>query len=248
MTGNTIKSKTLQEYIVDFMDKGLVLLLNGKGKEFVEYYYEYHEKIYNKEIPLSQIANKSRVKLTVDEYITRSKKLNKAGHPMSRMAHMELIIKENLRVNLGDTIYYVNNGTALSHGDVQTKTNKDGTRETILRCYRVNELDMTNNPEMKGDYNVARYVNIFNKRVEPLLVVFGYEIRDSLLVKKPEDRQFFTEKQCSLINGLSRKEGDQDTLEEVLNVSQEELVFWNKIGAKPEDFLEELGVLDAVRR
>ena len=45
LTGNSIKSKTLQEYIVDFMDKGLILLLNGKGKEFVECYYEYHEKI-----------------------------------------------------------------------------------------------------------------------------------------------------------------------------------------------------------
>ena len=110
---------------------------------------------------------------------------------MSRMAHMELVIKENLRVNLGDTIYYVNNGTALSHGDVQTKTKKDGTRETILRCYRIDEADMTNNPEMKGEYNIARYINIFNKRVEPLLVVFGYEIRDSLIIKTGRPTIFY---------------------------------------------------------
>ena len=104
LTGNTIKSKTLQEYLVDFMDTALTLLLNGKGKEFVEYYYEYHTKIFNREIPLAKIANKSRVKLTLDEYHKRAKKVNKAGNPMSRMAHMELVIKDNLSVNLGDTI------------------------------------------------------------------------------------------------------------------------------------------------
>ena len=37
-----------------------MLLLEGKGCEFIEYYYEYLEKIYNKEIPLSKIANKGR--------------------------------------------------------------------------------------------------------------------------------------------------------------------------------------------
>ena len=246
LTGNTIKSKTLSEYISDFLDKGLGFLLKGQGKEFVDYYYEYIERIYNKDIPLSKIANKSRVKLTVDEYIARSKKKNKAGNPMSKMAHMELILKENLSVSLGDTIFYVNNGTAVSHGDVQNKKLKDGTSETLLRCYRIKEDDIQSNPDLKGEYNVARYVNVFNKRIEPLLVVFSPDVRDNLLVKKPEDIQFFTKKQCKLINGLPRREGDQDTLEEILQLSDEELVFWDKIGEHPEKFLSDLGVLESV--
>ena len=132
LTGNTIKSKTLQAYLKDFLDEGLKFLLNGDGKKFVDYYYEYLEKIYTKQIPLAKIANKSRVKLTLEEYIARSKKFNKAGQPMSKMAHMELILKENLSVSLGDTIFYINNGTAQSHGDVQKKNRKDGTSETLL--------------------------------------------------------------------------------------------------------------------
>ena len=160
---------------------------------------------------------------------------------MSKMAHMELVLKENLRVNLGDTIYYVNNGTAMSHGDVQNKKLKDGTKETILRCYRIPEKDIEEKPEMCGEYNVPRYMNTFNKRVEPLLVVFKQEVRDSLIVSKPEDRQFFTTKQCELINGLARKEGDQDDLNEVLSLSDEEDVFWDKMGQDPEKFLEPLG-------
>ena len=47
----------------------------------------------------------------------------KAGALMSRQAHMELAINESLNVSLGDVIYYVNNGTKASHGDVQ-KVNK----------------------------------------------------------------------------------------------------------------------------
>ena len=43
-------------------------LLNGDGLSFVELYYDYVEKIYNKEIPLSKIANKARVKQSINEY------------------------------------------------------------------------------------------------------------------------------------------------------------------------------------
>jgi hypothetical protein len=41
---------------------------------------------------------------------------------MSMMAHMELAIQNKLNVNLGDVIYYVNNGTKASNGDVQKVT------------------------------------------------------------------------------------------------------------------------------
>jgi hypothetical protein len=44
LTGNSIKSKKLQGYLEEFIDVGLRLLLEGKGGEFVEYYYEYLTK------------------------------------------------------------------------------------------------------------------------------------------------------------------------------------------------------------
>ena len=56
---------------------------------------------------------------------------------MSRQAHMELAMANNLSVGLGDTIYYVNNGTRKSHGDVQKK--KD---EVVINCYHVDEKDI----------------------------------------------------------------------------------------------------------
>ena len=119
LTGNTIKSKKLPLYIEDFLDKGVKQLLEGKGKEFVEWYYEYLTKIFNQQIPLMKIAQRAKVKLTLDDYHKRATQKTKSGGAMSRMAHMELALKHNLNVNLGDVIYYVNNGNRSSQGDVQ---------------------------------------------------------------------------------------------------------------------------------
>jgi hypothetical protein len=147
---------------------------------------------------------------------------------MSRQAHMELAMANGLSVGLGDTIYYVNNGTRKSHGDVQKK--KD---EVVINCYHVDENDIEQNPDKLGDYNVPRYITAFNKRIEPLLVVFSPEIRDEILVENPDDRPLFTKTQTKLVRGYPRKDGDQDTLDEVLTLSDTEQIFWKSVGIDP---------------
>jgi len=241
LTGNSIKSKKIQGYLEEFIDKGLRLLLEGKGDEFIEYYYEYLTRIYNRDILLANIANKARIKQTIESYKKRCGQRTKAGNLMARQAHMELVIKNNIPVSLGDTIYYVNNGTAMSHGDVQRKKKKDGTEEVVLNSYLIEENDLENG--MKGEYNVPRYISTFNKRIEPLLVCFKPEVRDSLLQKKPEDREYYTKTQCKLINGLSRKEGDQDSLEEILTLSPEETEYWKSVNLSEDYFIKELTLL-----
>ena len=225
LTGNSIKSKKLPLYIEDFLDKGIKQLLEGNGQEFVEWYYEYLTKIYNKEIPLMKIAQRAKVKLSIKEYHERAKQTTKSGGAMSRMAHMELAIKHNLKVNLGDVIYYVNNGTKASHGDVQKK--KD---EIVLNCYMLDTNDIENNPNMTGDYNVSRAIVTFNKRIEPLLIVFKEEIRNTLLVDNPEKRSFYTKSQCELINGIPFEPEDQDTIEDLLTVTEQEIKYWESRG------------------
>lgn len=228
LTGNTIKSKKLPLYIEVFLDKGIKLLLEGKGQEFIEWYYEYLEKIYNQQIPLKQIAQRAKVKLSINDYKKRATQKTKSGGSMSKMAHLELAIKHDLKVNLGDVIYYVNNGTRASHGDVQKK----GT-ETILNCYMLDNNDIENNPDMLGEYNVPRAITTFNKRIEPLLVVFKDEVRNSLIVNNPEDRGFYTSEQCVLINGYPFSPEDQDSVEDLLTITQEELKYWEKRGLDP---------------
>jgi DNA polymerase elongation subunit (family B) len=92
LTGNTIKSKVMPEYIEEFIDRGFELILHGKGKEFVEYYYDYAENIYYKRIPLKKIATKNRVKISLNAYNKRGK--DKNGRPKAKQAHMELLIEK----------------------------------------------------------------------------------------------------------------------------------------------------------
>jgi DNA polymerase elongation subunit (family B) len=250
LTGNTIKSKKLQQYVVEFLDEGLKYLLNGDGVSFIELYYSYVEKIFNKEIPLSKIANKSNVTQSVEDYKKHIRKTTKAGALMSRQAHMELIIQNQLSVGLGDTIYYINNGIKKSSGDVERKSkftkkekleylNENGVdmdpEHYVLNinCYMINEKDIMDNPDLKGEYNVARYLNNFNKRVEPLLVVFKPDIREDILIDDPKDRKYFTKSQCELDNGNPMKEGGQDNFDEVMTLSEGEVLFWNRVKRDP---------------
>ena len=40
MVGNSVKSKKMPAYIEKFIDKAVPMLLHGKGKEFLEYYFQ----------------------------------------------------------------------------------------------------------------------------------------------------------------------------------------------------------------
>jgi DNA polymerase elongation subunit (family B) len=255
LVGNTIKSKKLPLYIEEFLDKGIKMLLNGQGHEFVEYYYEYLEKIVSMKIPLKLIASRAKVKLSIDDYKFRCTQKTKAGSLMSRQAHMELAIQNKLHVNLGDVIMYVNNGSKASHGDVQ-KVNKlkrgwsneemeyyfinngkypdDAITSMIkINCYMLDPTELENNPDLTGEYNVARAVATFNKRLEPLMVVFQDDVRNSLLIDDFNKREFFTKEQCTLVNGYPLGDGDQDSLEEVLTISEGEEKYWKKRGLDP---------------
>lgn len=92
LTGNTIKSKIMPEYIEEFIDEGLKLILQGKGVEFIDYYYSYAENIYYKSIPLKKIASKSKIKVSLAQYKKRG--LDKNGKEKGKQAHMELLIEK----------------------------------------------------------------------------------------------------------------------------------------------------------
>jgi hypothetical protein len=249
LTGNSIKSKKLPLYIEAFLDKGVKMLLQGDGKAFVEYYYEYLQIIFDKKIPLSKIAQRAKVKLSMEDYKKRLTEKTKSGNSMSRMAHMELAIQSNLNVSLGDVILYVNNGLKSSHGDVQKKG--DGVQ---INCYMLDKDILDNDPNLTGDYNVPRAITTFNKRIEPLLVCFKDEVRNALIVNDPEQRGIFTTAQCELINGKPFDESGQDKLEDVLAITDLEMSYWEKRGLSPdymyelaeEGWKEKLGILETV--
>jgi hypothetical protein len=215
LVGNTIKSKKMPGYIEEFIDKGLMMLLKGEGGEFVEYYYEYLDKIFNNKIPALKIAAKNKVKISMEDYILRGSKFNKNGKALPKMVHMELVVANNVKVNLGDVIYTINNGTKKSHGDIGNSSLVD------LKA-------LENNQGHIEPYNVARYVSILNKRIEPLMVVFHPDVRDRILKDDPSKREYFTKTELELTNGHPFDPEDQDTIEELFTPAQGEVEFWNR--------------------
>jgi DNA polymerase elongation subunit (family B) len=226
VTGNTIKSKTMSEYIEDFVNQGIKLILTNKPKEFIEFYYEYLTKIYCKQIPIKKIASKSRLKQTVEEYKNRGGDVN--GKAKAKQAHMELIIAHDINTSGIDFIYYVNNGTAKSHGDVSINK-KTG----MYNSYVITEKELKDNPDMLGEYNVARYVSNFNKRVTALLTVFPEKIRNTLIKDKPMDREYYADNEIQLVNF------DRDSIEDFFYLEEKEVKFWNRTGLKPDDIFTE---------
>lgn len=282
--GNSIKSKKMPVYIEEFLSKAIRLLLDGKGQEFISYYYEYVDKIYNYNIPMVKIASKSKVRSTIVEYKKKANKKNKAGNPMPKQAHMELALINKLDLNLGDTLYYVNTGSGKSIGDIKTIKKENGASEMQINCKLIDQsivdinLEMIKEIEtlnkilldtqdaeriqqvktdienmeaglMREEYNVAKYLESFNKKVKPLLVCFNLDIRHKILLtikknkktklEKLDDRNIYTESQCELISGMPNKPEDQDTYEELMTMEDKEIKFWDKVNKVPNNMPED---------
>lgn len=283
LTGNTIKSKTMPEYIEEFIDNGLKLILDGMGEEFVSYYHDYAEKIFYKQIPLKKIASKSKVKSTLKDYLNRG--TDKNGKSKAKQAHMELLILEREKLakqifanmfdkiegerdidsysmneimkivetymppepTLDSMVYYVNIGERKSHGDVKTKkiTNDSGEEvtEVSINAKLISQKDMEENPDLTGDYNVDKYLDAFNKRVEVLLDGFDESVRDKILVKierkKVKDangkkiENVLLKKNIFKSGELSLKNFNHDQFEESMFLEEKEIRFWNRSGYDP---------------
>lgn len=287
LVGNSIKSKKMPVYIEDFLAKAIRLLLDNKGKDFITYYHDYVDKIYNYNIPLVKIASKSKVKSTISDYKKRANKTNKAGKPLPKQAHMELAINAGIEVSLGDVLYYVNTGKAKSHGDLKTVRGENGSVEVQLNCKLIDPLSIESNMEMiremdsyrkmladisdadvifeiqskieelesgllTDEYNVAKYLEAFNKKVKPLLVCFDADVRSKILLtitkekktklEKLSERFIFTDEQCKLISGVANKPEDQDTYEDLMTMEDKEFKFWEKVNKTPNNIDENVWV------
>lgn len=151
LVGNTIKSKKMPIYIEKFLDKAIRLLLNNKGKDFLELYYDYIEKIYNMQIPLKDIASIGKIKTDIKTYIEKCKTLTKGGTKKARQAWYELAIKHKLNVHMGDTIYYINTGDKRTDSDIKRVTKYFYMSEYNKRIDYVLNEDGTPSTDKKGN-------------------------------------------------------------------------------------------------
>lgn len=251
--GNTIKSKKMPVYIEKFMEAGIKLLLNNKGKEFLDAYYDYIEKIYNYQIPLREIASKGKINKTIPDYKKECHVITKAGRPKNRQVWYELCIMDNYEPKIGETVYYINTGDGkkkTTYKDVEKrkikgKEDTEDSFEIIVNCVRLDpnvveaeeDTFCTDNLE----YNAPKYIEQFNKRINPLLVCFSPEIRDRILIKTPDKRQYFTESDAKLDSGHPNKPENQDSYEQLLTMEDKEISYWISVNETP-PFVSELNI------
>ena len=187
--GNSIKSKKMPGYIEKFLYNGLRLLLKNEGQKFIEEYYKYIDKIYNYQIPLRDIASRGKIKKTIKEYTEDLKVLTKAGRTKSRQAWYELVIKNNLKVDIGETIYYINTGKKKSHSDVKKVThyyqiNENGDKVDIIK--EIEKEYRQYKKEKKNDsntLNITEYVkkNHPNVKIEEEAVLNAILLPSSII-------------------------------------------------------------------
>jgi DNA polymerase elongation subunit (family B) len=252
LVGNSIKSKSMPTYIEEFINEGVGLLLDGKGYDFIELYYNTINKIYNYQIPVIKIASKSKIKMQLNEYKNKYiHQKNKAGNSMSRQAHMELALKHDLKVDIGDVIYYVNTGLAKSHSDIKAIKNKENSSVEIqFNCQLIPQEQIETNPDLIiEDYNVAKYIDALNSRIGALLVCFHPDIRNKILINVEKDkktktlklqqRSVFTELECELVSGMPIDPEDQDDYEnDLMRMEDREIKFWLSVNKLP-NFIDE---------
>lgn len=251
--GNTIKSKRMPVYIEKFMEQGIKFLLHGKGKEFLDLYYDYIEKIYNYDIPLREIASKGKIKKTIEDYKKDCHTLTKANRPKSRQVWYELCIQDDYNPEISETVYYINTGDGKkksTYKDVEKKKikatdDKPESFEIIINCMRLDpkvveaEEDTFCTNEL--EYNASKYIEAFNKRIKPLLVCFSPDIRDTIVISTPDKRQYFTKEDSILSSGYPNKIEDQDTYQQLLTMEDKEINYWISVNEKP-TFADELSL------
>lgn len=177
LVGNTIKSKKMPAYIEKFIDKAIELLLHGQGEEFLNYYQDYIDKIYNMRIPLRDIASVGKIKQSLDDYKIACKTLTKSGSKKSRQAWYELAIKHGMTdVKMGDAIYYINTGDKAGDSDVKRTTeyfyiDENGNRQYTTITERGREMKITN--FIKSRYDKKKKEDPTFKTKYPKLEDFG---------------------------------------------------------------------------
>ena len=97
------------------------------------------------------------------------------------------------------------------------------------------------------EYNVDKYVRMFNDRIKAHMVCFDRSVRTSyttdkngnlkeesnILITNPNDRKSFTDEECRLVSGQPFKPEDQDTYEQLMTMEDKEIRFWISVNKKP---------------
>ena len=124
--------------------------------------------------------------------------------------------------------------------------------DTEAREKMENRIEELNDSLFTDEYNSARYLAAFNKKIKPLLVCFHPDVRNKILldvvkvkdkttkksVEKLKDRIIFSKGECELVSGMPNKPEDQDSYEELMTMEDKEIKFWLRVNKIPNNLEE----------
>lgn len=254
------KKTIINGYTVPYLKEKLNLIVNHEvfktennlPKDVKDYLIKFNEYCVNDDVNglLEHIKifynyKNDRLISNIESYFSISG--NKNGKPVSRQAHMELILDNNITINQGDYIYYYNTGTKKLQSDtaINPETHK-------LYCTYVEDSIMEYHPNtIKDDYNVDKYVDNFNQKAKMFLIVFKEDVVKNLIKTNPEDKQYFSDSQLELtsytyedfpdelVDSKKTKEEMFDSMvsytenEPLFVMSDMEVDYWNKTLGNP---------------
>ena len=242
-----------------FIDNLFLDIDNNTIEGIVEYVHinDYYKKLVDKASKEIKGFYRNLFTKIKNKYVENVKEF----YPLKEEKHKEyksyvrgILVKYNITIQLGENIYYVNNGTTKSHGD--TKLDADGRLLATL----IMPKEFERNPDLTGKYNVLRYLDKFNKFVKNLIIVFKPEVQKTIILEPykvgkgktaklefpipqeytDEQLEFVTYDRQGLVE-LKEYLGDEnldpnikiDSIPEIMTMQKSEIEFWNRVKLNP---------------
>jgi DNA polymerase elongation subunit (family B) len=334
--GGALVNKGKNAYIVDFYDNHIIKAFLNKPEELLDAYYTHISKINNGEILARHITNKKRVSKSYDIHnpVGDYQKGVKEGR-YAKQAHMELAVKLNLDVQVGDWIHYINDDDTSGGKDRETvknvighfilndkdhfdtkvkefkskiETSREEFKKEVIKGYEagyfnfnnkmvhtettdgtkrvktskedeIDEIDTADKIEfsfrtikatkkeaeryaidvvLKSDklycsyvpvekldskikYNPKKYLDLFNKSISNLWIIFHPDVRDKIpspnkkYKRSANERAYFLDEEIQLVHGypLDKKEDKQQDINELMIITEDEYEFWELANMSP---------------
>jgi hypothetical protein len=181
------------------------------------------------------------------EIVNVTKEITKEYNKLKKLAKQG---DESAQLQLGIS---TENTKAMNISDFVSKYHKECYEEDeiIFNCILLpNNIVEDEEPhycDEDFEYNVDKYITMFNNRIKPQLVCFDKNIRikkvtnkkgelveeNNIIIDNPKDRKYFTEEECKLVSGQPYKPSDQDTYEQLMTMEDKEIRFWISVNKRP---------------
>ena len=117
---------------------------------------------------------------------------------------------------------------------------KNGSFLDLFKVENKLSCDIVHEDNKDIQYNVALYIKKFNAAIHPLFLCFDNDLRKKIIIKNPSEKPMVLSSELKLVCGIpfEDKMDVQDSLDELLELSESEKRHWATVGYSPDSFLD----------